>query len=320
MLANIGNFVIHHYELLGGFTTAVSAIAYTLAQSKEGRAYRLKRLLRQPLPELDLVSAPFIPKKPLYDDLCNEIVSITAGVKILWGIQGSGKSTTVRKVVNELLQSGKIAGAIVMTPPDDVQRSKIAPAQWFRDRLADSLGRILRNEEKLSDLIPSSHSINNFVRKPYVIVFDQMENEVCDEILRVFIKTMAEDSAMVKSYVVVLITSDASKAKTTSLWNGKQKIVMLAGCDLMKYRWNADEVDDWIGKYAAENSKVEGLVEGSDSRVTFRNSAVTAGTPGFLIHNVEKLAPPSEELERSSVYYSKLWKAGEEQFSDNNYK
>ena len=105
---------------MGGFTTAVSGIAYTLAESKEGRAYRLKRLLRQPLPELDLVSAPFIPKKPLYDDLCDEIVSITAGVKILWGIQGSGKSTTVRKVVNELLQSGKIAGAIVMTPPDDV--------------------------------------------------------------------------------------------------------------------------------------------------------------------------------------------------------
>lgn len=264
MFANIRNFVVHHYKLLGGFTTAVSSIAYTLAESKEGRAYRLKRLLRRPLLELDLVSAPFIPKQPLYDDLCKEIVSITAGVKILWGIQGSGKSTTVRKAVNELLQSGKIAGAILMTPPDEVQRSKITPAQWFRDRLTDSLGRILRNEEKLSDLLPSSHSIDNFTRKPYVIIFDQMENEVCDEVLRVFIKTMAEDSAIVKSYVVVLITADASKAKTTLLWNGKQKIVMLAGCDLMKYRWNANEIDDWIDKYAAKNSKVEGLEEGSD--------------------------------------------------------
>mmetsp|Transcript_20146 Transcript_20146/g.18299 ORF Transcript_20146/g.18299 Transcript_20146/m.18299 type:complete len:320 (+) Transcript_20146:89-1048(+) len=318
MFANIRYIVVHHYKFLGGITTAVSGIAYTLAESKEGRAYRLKRLLRQPLPELDIVSAPFIAKNPLYDDLCKEIVLITAGVKILWGIQGSGKSTTVRKAVNELLQSGKIAGAIMMTPPDEVQRSKITPAQWFRDRLADSLGRILRNEEKLSDLLPSSHPIDNFTRKPYVIIFDQMENEECDEVLRVFIKTMAEDSAIVKSYVVVLITADASKAKTTLLWNCKQKIVMLAGSDLMKYRWDANEIDDWIDKYAAKNSKVEGLEEGSHSRATFRKSAITAGTPGFLIYNVEKLATPSEELERSSLYYSKLWSAGEEQFSDND--
>ena len=318
MFEKIRNFVVNHYKLLVGFTTAVSGTAYTLAGSKGGRAYRLKRLLRQPLPEVDLDSAPFIPKKPLYDDLCKEIVSITAGVKILWGIQGSGKSTTVRKAVNELLQLGKIAGAIMMTPPDDVQRSKISPAQWFRERLADSLGPILRNEEKLSDLLPSSRPIDNFTRKPYVIIFDQMENEVCDEVLRVFIKTMAEDSAIVKSYVVVLITSDASKARTTVLWNSKQKIVMLAGCESMQYRWNANEIDDWIDKYAAKNSNVEGLEVGSDSRNTFRNSAITAGTPGFLIGYVEKLAPPSQELIRSAKYYSKLWRAGAEQFSDDD--
>lgn len=222
MYTNIRKFVVQHHKLLGGFITAVSGVAYTLAESKEGRSYRLKRLLRRPVPELDLVSAPFIPKKPLFNDLCEEIVSITAGVKILWGIQGSGKSTTVRKAVNELLRSGKIAGAIVMTPPDEVQRSKVTPAQWFRTRLADSLGQILRNEEKLSDLLPSPHIVDNdnFTRKPYVIIFDQMENEVCDELMRVFVKTMAEDSAIVKSYVVVLITADAGKAKTTLLWNG----------------------------------------------------------------------------------------------------
>lgn len=110
----------------------------------------------------------------------------TGGVKVLWGIQGSGKTSTVTQTLAQLQQDGRIAASIHLTPPD---KAGLA-ADWLRSSLADWRGQILRENERLRDLLPRGN-------KPYVIVLDQMENQVTDEALRVKVATAAVEIELV---------------------------------------------------------------------------------------------------------------------------
>ena len=82
-----------------------------------------------------------------------------------------------------------------MTAPDgSLLHSNISPSLWFREALTDWRGKILKPYEKLSDLLPSGSG------SLFVFVIDQAENMVLDENMRVFMKTLAEDSNLVKTY------------------------------------------------------------------------------------------------------------------------
>lgn len=118
----------------------------------------------------------------------------------------------------QLQQDGQIAGSYLMTPPD---KAGLA-ADWFRSCLADWRGPLLSEHERLRDLLPRGN-------KPYVIVLDQMENQVTDEALRVFTKTLAEDSVFTKSYVVILVTTNPMQANIMNEWNGRQQLALIGG-------------------------------------------------------------------------------------------
>jgi hypothetical protein len=61
-----------------------------------------------------------------------------------------------------------------------------------------------------------------------------------------FIMSVAEDSYLSRSYVVLILTANAVNAKTMWEWNGHEKIVLMSDirCQSpMNYRWDQDDVE-----------------------------------------------------------------------------
>ena len=127
-----------------------------------------------------------ISKLLLASDMEESIKSESCGVKIIWAPQGSGKSTTARRVLNQLQRDDKISGAFIASPPD--RDDKDDPSVWFRCAVSDSFGVTLKPMDKLSTLLIAPKE------KPFVIVLDQCEDIDFLDNMRVFMKSMAADS------------------------------------------------------------------------------------------------------------------------------
>jgi hypothetical protein len=232
----------------------------------------------------------------------------SGGVKIVWAPQGAGKTTTVRKVLMKMKELKKIRGCIVITPPD----SNAMPSVWLRSALHDSFGELLRTSEKLSHILPKSDG------RPFVIVFDQVDDLPYGEDMKRFMMSVAEDSYLTRSYVVLILTANAVNAKTMWEWNGHEKIVLMSDIrrqSPMNYRWDQDDVEKWIVKYAESNAQ-RGLEEGASFRNYLKTSAITAGTPGFLIENVASQASDVSifvdgVMDERATYKNEQWKFGE---------
>jgi hypothetical protein len=270
------------------------------------RSLRLRALLGNPLIEFNPIGAPFLPKASFVSDLEKTIMT-SGGVKIVWAPQGAGKTTTVRKVLIKMKELKKIRGCIVITPPD----SNAMPSIWFRNALHDSFGELLRTSEKLSQILPKSDG------RPFVFVFDQVDSVPYGEDMKRFIMSVAEDSYLTRRYVVLILTADAVNAKTMWEWNGHEKIVLMSDIrrqSPMNYRWDQEDIEKWIVKYAELNDQ-SGLEEGASFRNYLKAAAITAGTPGFLIENVISHVSDVSEfvddaMNERAMYKNEQWKFG----------
>eukprot|EP01042_Synura_sphagnicola_P006713 gene6713-8587_t len=72
-----------------------------------------------------------------------------------------------------------------------------------------------------------------------------MLNENAERVIR----CMAEDSTLSKSYIVLVLTHNASNAYRMRDWNGRQKIVIANNDDPMKYKWDENHVREWLKGY-----------------------------------------------------------------------
>jgi hypothetical protein len=288
--------------------SAIAALAaspgiFFMFNTAHFRASRLKVLLGNPIQEFNLKNAPYVLKESFRSNLHNSIAS-SHGVKILWSPPGAGKSTTVRRILIDMKKINKIRGAIIVSPPDSLDSS---PSTWFRNALRDAFGNLLHPNEKLSKLLPQSDS------PPYVFVLDQIDNVLLGEDMRVFIKTLAEDSSFTKSYVVLVLTADASNARTMWDWNGREKIVLmndLNGESPMIYRWDPDDIEEWLRKHVVLN-KDSPLQEGTALRKLVKEAATIAGTPGFLRESVQLVETIKYDgLKRRALFKSEQWEVG----------
>jgi len=281
----------------------------------------LKRILQHNSPEQ---LKPFILHEKFSEDLSQQILLRTGGVRILWGPTNSGKSTTLVKVLDNLYKEEKISGVFVMEPPTLQSRSTNPPETWFYSGLADRFGEILKPHEKLSSLLPRFTG----VFKPYLIVIDQAEKEGFDKYIKEWVINMAVESTKTKAFVVLLVTADAIQAHVMQDWNGRQKIT-LVGADHgnFGYRWSEKEIDMWLDAYFKINNNTTRSLDGQRPCETteeilsdLRQAALTAGTPGFLSYNVEILCnkPTNSFLNKLSTqasYFDKQWKEGAELLS-----
>lgn len=164
---------------------------------KPCRAARLRRLLQQqPIQPFKPHNAPFLEQTPLVEALTKDILSQSGGVKVLWGAQGSGKTTAVHQALTALQEQGQISGAIFLTSDSMGARG---PSAWLRQELRDWRGPLLAAHEHLSVLLPGTKDAS----KPFVLVIDNAHGAPYDEAMRVFIKTLAEDSLLCSSYIVL---------------------------------------------------------------------------------------------------------------------
>jgi Cdc6-like AAA superfamily ATPase len=202
----------------------VSTLAVFCIDLPYAREKRLKFKFKTQIPEFKLNTLPYVSHKKLEEDLEFDLVNsirAQAGVRIVWSVPGGGKTTTVTHVVNKLLKDGKIGGCIYMTPPADREER---PAAWFSKNTSDLFGSILHKNEKLSTVL----GFGDNDTKPFVIILDQIEGSFqFDENFEQLVRSLAYDSDRCKSYIVLVMTSDADKARDMYSWNGGTKISFL---------------------------------------------------------------------------------------------
>ena len=284
----------------------ISPAAWFLLNSVPIRTERLKVMLQRPVNDFQLpIGAPLVLQTSLAMDIETSICSNGGGVKIIWAPSGAGKTATVRRVLKNLQAARKIRGAIVINPPD----SYVMPSTWFRSSLRDMFGNLVNPNEKISEILPK------FDGRPFIFVLDQIDNAPMGEDMRVFIKTLAEDSHLTKLYAVLVICSDASNAKTMWDWNGHEKIAMLNELRDQSpaiYRWGKDDVEQWLIGFQVANPSGP-LQQGTVGWERLKESAIIAGTPGFLVETalIANANSPSEGWIKRAKYRSELWNMGE---------
>ena len=285
----------------------LSPVAWLMINTAPIRELRLKNLFGENIPDFNL-KGPLVLKQSLVQDIERSIKSNICGVQIVWGPPGSGKSTALRKVLKSMQEKNQIRGAVFIKPPPDASD---IPAVWFRNALLDSFGNTFNANEKLSKILPKFNGC------PYVVVLDQLDNSNFGEEMRIFIKTLAEDSCLTKSYITFAILSDAYKAKIMYDWNGHEKIVLLNGpyTPSTVYQWDSEDVEKWFSDYFALNPTSPLLASPMD-QARIKEIAITAGTPGFLVDMMSFVRTDSEyhrycdDWERGAAFRRQAWEDG----------
>ena len=237
---------MHAIKVLSTIGTLIlSPLLWPIALIRPIRELRLQSLLNKDIQDYPLNGLPLVLKQPAVSDI-EEAIKHNRGVKLFWGPPGSGKSATMRRVLNDMKERKLIRGGIVITPPDRYE----IPSIWFRNALSDSFGNILYTNELLSKLIPKRKGEDWYTTPPYVIVLDQLECITIDEHFERFIKIHARDSYTSKYYLIFIICSDATKVNSI-LEAGKYSYITLLNTS--HTRWSADNIDEWVTPHIAMN-------------------------------------------------------------------
>lgn len=142
-----------------------------------------------------------------------------------------------------------------------------------------------------------------------MFVLDSIDIVSLGEDMRRFLKTLAEDSHLTRSYVVLVLTSDASNARTMWEWNGHDKIVMMNDLNRespLDCRWDAEDIEEWLVKYAESNNDSR-LRDVTAYQNLLKEAAITAGTPGFLVENVQSTRDRYNIWSRRALFKNEQW-------------
>jgi hypothetical protein len=276
-----------------------------LFNSEYGRAMLLRKKFSETARDLTLSKDfKYVEQGNLAEDVRRCYISRTGGVKVIWAPAGSGKSTTVRHVLKAAYEQEAISGVIFLTPP---RMEGTEPDEWFRSQLSCFGHETLGIFDHLSDVLTAP------IDCPYVIVFDQCDNLNFDSKTSVFMKTLAEDSVLSKSYVVIALCASAVKAKIMWGWNWRSKITLVGARRQQAYKWREAEIDQWIEhylKYHEDSCRTDETM-----RDEFKAAAIKAGAPEFLVTNVL----PSEnavggtvaDWQKNAEFYERAWSKGQ---------
>jgi len=201
------------------------------------------------------------------------------GLRILYGPQGSGKSTHIREYISELISEG--GHGIVLTGTSSMED--------------------LRRELH----VPIHGELSDYVPKGTLIVIDQVENIKIDNDTDRFFRSLATESRNRNMFRAVVCVSEPDTSLRLLELNGKEKIKDLCSSDVLK--WGELEIDEFIDQRFPHMASVE--------KKFLRGLAIHASLPGFLVsvadeHGVTTI-PGDErrkkELTKRALGYNEAW-------------
>jgi hypothetical protein len=152
------------------------------------------------------------------------------GVFVLWGLTGSGKTTTLLQVASDLQKNGTM---IIYTKP-----APGADFQWFTDAI----------------FLPTTRALVKLRRRVFIII-DQFDDVIADEDTRAFVVSLAVQSFASKKFCVLITVSNSSMAQTLLSWHGGKKIKLLS--DPRKYKWSEEQMRALVNESAGKIHEVE---------------------------------------------------------------
>lgn len=203
-------------------TATITGVCCFAAGTPSGKKFRLHLKCGSAPEKVRLNNSPYVGQPELENDLEFELedgVRRQGGVRIVWSVGGAGKTTTIKHVLDKLINEKKISGVVFVTPSADKDASA---AEWVESATTDFFGPIITRRDKISDILGVD------VEKPFVIVLDQVEGTAAHaKGFEELVRSLAYDSDACKSYISLVVTSDVHLAEEVYLWNGGTKISFL---------------------------------------------------------------------------------------------
>lgn len=201
----------------------LTGVCCFVAGTPSGKKVRLQFKCGSVPDKVNLNNSPYVGRQPkLESDLKFEIehgVELQGGVRVVWSVGGAGKTTTIKHVLDKLIKDKKISGVVYVTPSAD---KDVSAAEWLECATTDIFGPIITRKDKISDILGSKSD------KPFVIVLDQVKGTASHmKGFERLVRVLAYDSDACKTYISLVVTSDAHLAKEVYLWNGGTKITFL---------------------------------------------------------------------------------------------
>ena len=168
------------------------------------------------------------------------------GLKILYGPEGSGKSTYLRKYVKEYILHGGHAVVFNAPKPADVEH-------YFE--------------------VSSVTEIPKVVPPNTLILIDQVENMEMNDGNDAFLRMLAIESRQTDQFRVMMCVSDIKKAEHLMKLNGREKITNLCKSDLL--RWSGHQIECFI--------EIKFKKWTTSDKEKLKLLATKAQCPGFLV-------------------------------------
>lgn len=247
-VASYLNSKMHYFRNIAVLTIAVSPSYFLLPEQYKNFMHKIifmwkpfkqlyfSTLISQKKLDIPTQYSVFIPHKYTMDSISDTLSTgdnVSGGVRILYGEPGCGKSTYTISECNRLVEKGVLAGLVLC---NECRNNDTETSDWLNKCIG---------YEILSYGNPLSTLFSHQPEKHTVFLFDQFDNlyRKCQdkEMLRVAIKSLAEDGEKHNSYIVVLCISDPAIAADMLLLNGGKKIRLIVDKpDQM--RWSEAEV------------------------------------------------------------------------------
>jgi len=196
------------------------------------------------------------------DQVRAAILRPLSGVQVVLAPQGSGKTTIISKVSQELVDDCKIDG-VLYVEGNTALGYEDDPTKWLKKELnvpyfaSDSFGDLIGKKSNRT-----------------LLIIDQVHHLMGNSRMKSFVIGLGERSQKSRdSFVVVLLVSDASTASTILSWNGNEKI--RKSIDVTA-KWHRDQLIT-LHQKLNKMSELRELSE-KELRVVFM-----AGTPGVLL-------------------------------------
>jgi len=169
--------------------------------------------MNAPIKQVSIIENKYIPNNKLENSIKTSLQSPTCGVYVLYAPYATGKTTSVRRIADELRTSQELSGVIIESLDNTVLLSN-SLLNWLKIRW--NISNKVKNT-KLSDLIYKQN-------KPVAIILDNFEDAMGLKNIEDCVTILAEDSDLTKHYTVLLCVNNPSFGKEIVSWNGGAKI------------------------------------------------------------------------------------------------